>query len=318
MFCAPIVNTGKFIIGNIYTYLKTRGRGFWIITLFVLFLVVLCAYIIQKRYLGRAGRSILIGISCKSTDFHKRQIMRSVQIEPYKDYDITWKFILGKPPKLYEDAIEGENKIHNDLIILWDMEDTKENAKSVKPFVFFKYVEKNVSFHNYVAKMDEDTFMNIPEFWKRFFTPEIRASNRGVIGRILDMGGCTFPEGGFEAIAWDLMEAINRVYDPNKRDHVEEDKQIGRYFCNHSISIENFDMKYDAAFYYDPLVYDATKVCHSPLPDSVRIHNIKSEQDYLVVASCYSPGGYNQERVDYYKSVSWYKEPDFICSHPLG
>jgi len=188
-------------------------------------------------------KDMLIGVSAVAKDFARRDLIRKLQINTYNHTfpNVHWKFqILNPNNDTLREEIMHENRTHGDIVILEKFIDNKTNAISVKPYEFFKYVAQNLPGYRYVAKMDDDTFMNITGLYDLRFTEQVRNQNNTIIAvwHKWDQQRMQFPHGGFYAISWDLVLKLNELYDtvPMFFKDKFEDFQVGIFFRDANIT----------------------------------------------------------------------------------
>ena len=90
--------------------------------------------------------SMLIGVFISPENFQRRLLMRVHQISPFKNYNVTFRFVIGLPDSGIQEDIKYENETYGDIILLDQLVDRTESARFYKPFEFSQYVEKNLGF----------------------------------------------------------------------------------------------------------------------------------------------------------------------------
>jgi len=228
--------------------------------------------------------------------------MRNYQINPYKHYNITWRFFLSRPDEAYEDLIQSENKTHGDIVILRDIEDTRDNARQRKPFGFFRYVEEQLGKFKYVAKMDDDAFLNIPMFMEMYMTEEHLNQDKNIIARMIKQEvdhNCMEPIGWFYAVSWNLFLVLNDRLAHHHIDRQEEDFEVGLAICQSGVQYNYtlFDVAkaHDLQFVDKPVRNDYWHVAWN---QSLLVHQLKSEFNYVQTTQCCSMEGFNQTCID--------------------
>jgi hypothetical protein len=243
--------------------------------------------------------SLLIGIPSPATDFQRRHLMRAHQIKPFSHYNVTWRFFVGQPPIVYREFLKLENDTYGDIIFLEDFHEDRKNARAVKTFEFFDYVEKHMGMYKYVAKIDTDAFLNVKDFINDYFNETIQEMQYSMIAVQL-IRRFQWPQGGFLALSWKLMLLLNRFYNYVHRSHYAEDMQFGWYL-------------YDAAVEYDFIGLDKETSFDFKVPwgkndvpyNALRVHEMKTEQDYLIIANCFNGNGINTTHVDLMRKNNW-------------
>jgi hypothetical protein len=250
------------------------------------------------------SNQLLVGISIGPSEFQRRYLMRVHQIHPFKNFGVTFKFVMGAVDPSIEQDIQFENKTFGDIIILKNYTDSRLNARSTKPFVFFKHVEENMSPYKYVAKLDSDTFLNIHGLWDKYFTKTIQDYDFGLIALFIQkVGVFDWPQGAFEAVSWKAMLMTNRFYQYAPRSAEEEDIQISWFFYDAEIKIKQIEFTTSSS--YDFRLGSTWSWLSDVNPDALRIHELKTDQDYLNVARCFTPEGINMTHVYYMRSFNW-------------
>lgn len=259
-----------------------------------------------KVILKHPSNKLLIGISSQSSDFQRRQLVRTHQIKPYNNslYDITWKFVIFAPKPQYLEAIRNENETYGDIIALTAFNDSREASRRYKPFEWFKYVEKNIQTYKYVAKLDTDCFLNIPVFWDKYFNQTVQELDYAIIALFIEqLGKLVWPMGAFEAISWKTMLLLNRLYERVNFTDEAEDLQLGWY-------LHDAELIYTRVAFPSEVAYDFRIGCNpswiSDVPyNALRVHELKAEKDYINVANCFNASGVDRDKVDYMRSYNW-------------
>jgi hypothetical protein len=250
------------------------------------------------------ANTLLIGISTSVSDFNRRQLIRTHQINPYKKYNITFRFVLANPEPLWWDVINYENKTFNDLIVLGNINDTRDIANTIKQFEFFTYVEKNMGLFKFVAKLDSDCFVSITDFWKDFFNDTIQELDFAIIALFVrDIGKFSWPQGSFEVISWKVMLLLNRLYANVYRTRWDEDIQLAWYLFDAQLNYTQIDFTRDRAYDFNKGTHPY--FMHDVGYKAVRIHELKTDKTYLAVASCFNINGVNKTRIDELRSSGW-------------
>jgi hypothetical protein len=248
--------------------------------------------------------SMLIGVSIGPMQFQRRHLMRVHQIRPYKDIKVTFRFVMGSPDPIIWDDIRYENETYGDIIVLNNFTDSRELARKIKPFEFFKYVEENLGYYTYVAKLDSDCYLNMPGLWDNLFNTTVQELDFGLIALFIQkIGVFDWPQGGFEALSWKTMLMINRFYSYASRSTPDEDTQIAWYLYDSKInytqieinSTQAYDFRAGSTFSWNCDVYY----------EAIRVHELKTNQDYINVASCFTPNGVNTSHIDYMREYNW-------------
>jgi len=252
---------------------------------------------------------LLIGISSRGLDFQRRHLVRSHQINPHKSsqYGITWRFVLFTPEEEYLNAIKVENQTYGDIIILNAFNDSREASRTYKPFEWFKYVEKNMKQYKYVAKLDTDCFVNVPILWRDYFNQTVMQLDYSIVALFIEqVGPLVWPMGAFEALSWKTMLLINRFYENVNITDEAEDLQIGWYLNDAQINFTRVDIPSELGYDFRPGCNPSwfTDIKYN----AVRIHELKREEDYVMVANCFNSEGVDKKRVDMMRTLNWTRE----------
>jgi hypothetical protein len=249
--------------------------------------------------------TILIGINIRLSDFRRRHFIRTHQIAPYKSHNVTFRFFLTNPPPKYKKSIEYENNTYGDIIVLDNIPvDSREVAQTFKVYEFFHYVEKNMQVFKYVAKLDGDCFLNIPAYMDQFFNHTVQNLDYALISLYIDnMARFDYPMGAYEALSWKLMRFINRLYLYVPRTRWEEDLQLAWY-------ISDAEIAYNKLALPSTVAYDFRKGWNpswlSDVTDeAVRVHELKTISDYIMVGNCFDSEGVNKTKREFYREHNW-------------
>jgi uncharacterized protein YozE (UPF0346 family) len=252
------------------------------------------------------SNKLLIGVSSKSSDFQRRQLVRAHQIKPYNAslYDITWRFVIFTPKSQYLESIRQENNTYGDIIILTSFNDSREASRTFKPLEWFKYIEQNMPMYKYVAKLDTDCFLNIPAFWKGYFNETVQELDYAIIALFIEqVGRFIWPMGAFEAITWKTMLVFNRIYERVNITDPSEDLQLGWYLSDAELNFTKLSFPTELAYDFRP---GCNPSWNSDISyDALRIHELKSEGDYVNVANCFNAFGVDKDMVDFRRLSNW-------------
>ncbi|KAJ3199984.1 hypothetical protein HK099_002863 [Clydaea vesicula] len=148
----------------------------------------------------------LFGIFSTPSKFHRRNLIRSTYLQLVDDTNIDYKFVVGRPNNREElELLQFENKKFNDLMIL----DIEENMNDGKTFHYFQtvYYKFKQNKYKFVMKVDDDTFLHLPNFEKKFSTLPTTGLYFGRYwGSVKHRNG--FMTGMGYALSWDLVEHI--------------------------------------------------------------------------------------------------------------
>ena len=241
---------------------------------------------------------LIIFITMASFEVQRRMLIRVHQINLYRDYNISFKFVIGSPPPAYRQTVVFENKTYGDMIFLENVPDTRDMSRTIKIFELFKLIEDNYPVYKYIGKMDGDCFLNIPGFLQEFFTEEIQNYELALIaGMVRGLGKYDWAQGGLEIYSYKLMLIINRLYESVHRTVYEEDFQIGWYLGDAEVNYTVVEIPDNRAFDF--------RGHHNIFNDTIRPHDLKIESDYLNVASCFNKDGVNYTQVEKMRESNW-------------
>jgi hypothetical protein len=235
-------------------------------------------------------KKMLIGIPTGAYDFQRRALVRSYQIDPYKDkYDITFKFILGNPPLEYMPGLEYENKTYGDILILWDIPDDRQTGRTLKSPEFYKYVEKHMPEYKYIGRMDTDCYAELDRFWAKYFNETVQelefAYVAAYIRTIVPQWEAGFlndwPHGAFYVISWKMMLMFNRFWNLVPREIEYDDQMMGRY--NYDTGLNCTDVKFETE---ETVEFSGNLNFNKKV---IRVHELKYEMDYIRVALALAP-----------------------------
>jgi hypothetical protein len=246
-------------------------------------------------------KKMLIVILTSSDNFQRRQILRAHQIHPYKVYtNITWRFVLGSPPPAYRTALKYENDTYGDLIFLENVPDTRDIARSIKLLEFYKYVEESLPVYKYVGKLDTDSFVNIAGLMKNYFNETVDNLDLASIGAVVRLGKLSWPQGGFFMFTYKLMIFVNRMYSLVPRTVYEEDFQIGWYLNDAGVNYTFVELP------SGQVAFDWNDHFRDIFNDTIRIHELKKETDYMNIANCFDASGVNNTQVLKMRESDWH------------
>jgi hypothetical protein len=237
------------------------------------------------------SKEILIGIPTGIYDFQRRQIVRAYQINPYKNkYNITFKFILGKPPLEAMQGIEYENKTYGDILILWDIPDNRQTGRTFKSPEFYKYAEKYMSEYRYVGRIDSDCFVALDKFMAKYYNETVQQLEFSYVATYVrtmipdwDFVKLNdWPHGSFYIMSFKMMQMFNRFWNLVPREIEYDDQMMGRYNYDSGLNCTDVKLEKDETVeFYGKLDFNTRRV--------VRVHELKREEDYIYVALALTP-----------------------------
>jgi hypothetical protein len=217
--------------------------------------------------------NVLIGILSTGSSFTQRHLIRTSQIRPFNgsSFDITWKFVIVNPPFTYRKMIALEHETWGDVIVLSGP--FPINSISLE---FYKSIEREMSTFEYVAFMNSDTFLNVPNFLNEYLKDENRHLDLKIISR-----------SSFKVISWSLMLKLNRLYESSPNNDLEEDSLLE----HHNISYTRREITRNRLWTYKNSVID-----FQSLSDVILINQLKDDDDkvsYLTIGGCFDSQGAN-------------------------
>jgi hypothetical protein len=260
-----------------------------------------------KVELKSENNLMLIGILVPPLDFQRRALMRTHQIRPFRNYSISFKFFMGESTPALQEALEFENQTYGDLIILKGIKDNLLRNESRKVFEFFKYVEHNMDVYKYIAKLDTDCYLNVAGLWDYHFNKEVQDLEFGIISRFRqNFAPFDFPQGGFVALSWKSLLMLNKLYEfVPLSTKFNEDAQLAWYFHDAEIKLTQIELTHKQAYDFRPDVilsnWKSTDVSY----EAIQLHILKTDHDYLNVASCFSSRGINVSQVNHMREINW-------------
>jgi hypothetical protein len=239
---------------------------------------------IESQY----SKLLLIHIPIGVSDFQRRAIIRAYQINSYEEkYDITYRFMLGKPDAMYLDALKFENDTHGDLIVFNDFEDNREAARTTKSPHFYKYLESQMAIYRFVGRLDSDCFINFDRFWPKYFNHTIQIIDDFALvaawcGQIMNfpLDPNDWPQGSFYIFSWKMLLMFNKFYENVPRELIYDDELIGRYIYDSNMNFTNVIINPKEV--YEGIDVNVWK--KRPDLEAVRVHELKTDEQYITVA----------------------------------
>ena len=115
----------------------------------------------------------MIFIPINAMSIGRRAIIRNTWQAMYHRNFLTFRFFVGRVEPRYQRFIEYENTQHGDIISLPWIDDIPTVVNSIKPAECFEYIYNNNMYHTFVSKLDDDAFLNVPEFWRDYLGPRL-------------------------------------------------------------------------------------------------------------------------------------------------
>lgn len=238
----------------------------------------------------------LLAIFVAPSKISRRAIIRSTWATRYQNPSYEYRFILGNySTSPWAPAIAAENATYGDI---WALEDfTNENhetANKIKNMEFFKYMTRHqgtrVRRYDYVSKVDDDNWFNIPAFYDTFIAPRLPggekydASALTMIGRPMVWSQpYAYASGRIYTVSWPLLEFLTEKYAAKPTPDKTEDELIGQYLYENKTEHEfvpvELEQAWDIGLEY--LVNNETML----------IHGIKDDERLLEVSTMFDGEG---------------------------
>lgn len=233
----------------------------------------------------------------------RRNIIRATWQTLYANPAFSTRFVIAKPPPLWQPVIKHENDTYGDLIALESLEERAEIANTIKTVEFLKHLVAGgaETSWKFVSKIDDDSFLSAEQFHHEFLLPRMGqqpAENNGtLIGRRLDRSDRSFstPGGQFYTLSWDLVELVTKTHTQNPISDLPEDVLIGRLLYEAGAKFEFVELDDSRAFDVSDNLHRLSKERKDLGPiDSAAInpHKMKDDETYLRVAGLFGKDGF--------------------------
>jgi hypothetical protein len=262
----------------------------------------------NKLYEDQNVANILIGIVISAGDFQRRQFIRTLQIKPYNDYKIHFKFVLGNPTLLHQRSVKYENDTYGDIIVLEHIGDTRATGRTLKSYEFYRYVEKNLPQYTHIGRMDSDCFLNVADFWDLYMNETVLKSDTTIIAAYVDsyfkgkLGKFDWPQGSFYTMTRDLMLIINKFHELVPKMVVEEDCQLAWYLFDAEIDYTKVQLDTSRNYDFNGGLPGWT---HNVYNNTIKVHELKTDEEYLAVANCFDEKGVNTTMINLMRDANW-------------
>ncbi|XP_068218480.1 uncharacterized protein [Palaemon carinicauda] len=123
-------------------------------------------YIIENPALCHGNTRVFVFINSRSSETHARSVIRHTYLHHLVLHkNVSYAFLISKP-KDNKDLMTliRENEIHGDLILIAN-EESYTNL-TLKTGHILHWSRKNCPSTTYIAKVDDDVYVNVPEFLK--------------------------------------------------------------------------------------------------------------------------------------------------------
>ena len=211
------------------------------------------------------GPRWLLAIFTAPTSSSRRSILRSTWLGRYPNSAYEYRFIVGNYSSRSESevaAINAENATYGDM---WAIEDyTNENAETandIKNLEFFKYLAKyqgeRVRQYDFVSKVDDDNWINLPQYHETFMAPRLPGGNKHsnnetvmtIIGRPMRWGSpFSYASGRMYTLSWGIVEYLAKKYTEKPDIEQHEDVAVEWYLWEDNVQHEFVPVEIEQAW----------------------------------------------------------------------
>jgi Galactosyltransferase len=231
-------------------------------------------------------------------DIQRRALIRSTWQTLYNDTNYTFRFVLGKAEAEYASAIDEEQLEHGDLILMPSLEEQPHTANTIKPLEFLLHVTRSGEYYDFVSTVDDDSFLNIPDFTKEYLAPRFRRTvlepcliGRPLIARSQATGQkFKYPDAQFVTLSWDLVEVVARQYSLAPIQDAGEEV-LGRLLDRSKEAYSFVSLSNRQVFNYDPRRDDPHAWSHRVCKDAINPGGMKFDRAFLDVAKLFDKDG---------------------------
>lgn len=260
-------------------------------------------------------------VICSAWDVKRRMLIRYTWMKMFKDVPMDQRFVISNPGPQWTDIIQQENRTFGDMIVLDHLHEDDFTANTVKTIEFYRWlVEKSPRKYEFVSKMDTDLFVNARAMWERKILPRLERTptpdspdpvltanvNHTVIGQFYFDGyhHTSFPHGAIYTVTWDIVELLPKLQDEF---HIIAGEDVtmawllmkGKQKVTMAVLSESekfeFDTKDMRPGERTPWARKGTDITSSWHAlyggDVLAIHQLKSDDDFLMVAECFDERG---------------------------
>ncbi len=213
----------------------------------------------------------------------------------YQNPAFDTRFFVSNPGDLWRPLIQHENATYGDLIVLSDLEESKYVATHIKPLEFHKHIANSGLSWDYLAKLDDDSFLDAGTFYREFLLPDFQKAeqsqtpSRMMVARRLKRPTYPAPGGQFYSISWELVDLISRLYTESDIEGETEDVLVGRLLFEANEPFDWVELN-------DTRAFDIVEDLHQVGKMAINPHKMKDDETYLKVAQMYDSDGYRGER----------------------
>ena len=237
----------------------------------------------------------------------RRNIIRATWQTLYPNPAFDTRFLIAKPSPLWQSLISHENDTYGDLIVLEELEESREVANTIKIVEFLKRLVAESKAPGaappwkFVSKIDDDSFLSAECFYQEFLLPRIHQRHPDVDGTLIarrlirtDRNFST-PGGQFYTLSWDLARLVAETHARNPIVDLPEDVLIGRL-------LYEAEAKFDFVELDDSQAFDVTDDLKrlgkanedlGPIDGAaINPHKMKDDETYLRVAGLFGKDGF--------------------------
>jgi hypothetical protein len=265
-------------------------------------------------------RRWLIATPMAAKSVTRRMIVRNTWQRLYRENTpFISRFVVSRVDDIWKPYLRAENDTYGDIIELPHLEENGHIANSIKTVEFFNYLRTTQPDRwDLVTKIDDDSFVDARVFWKTWLQPALAAgkNKETTWGRTLYLRDSDIPYTGgqFYTYTYDLVKRVAELYTKNRIEDFDEDALPSRLMreggFKHGVNWTQIDLPSAIAFDYNgenqldekldcPWAKpdaDLNGWAHSVGPGSLNPHKMKTDVEYLKVASCWDGDGYMKKR----------------------
>lgn len=240
----------------------------------------------------------------------RRNIIRATWQTFYPNPAFDTRFVLAKPPPLWQSLIKHENDTYGDLIILEHLNETNETATTIKTVEFLKHLIASSNANGvepswkFVSKIDDDSFLSAEQFYQEFLLPRLNLKQRRpakvtgtLIARPLVRSdrNFTLPGGQFYTLSWDLVHIVAKTHHKNPITDVLEDPLIGGLLYEAGARFDFVELNDCRAFDVTENLIRLSQEKEDLGPincAAINPHKMKTDEIYLRVAQLFGKVGF--------------------------
>jgi len=158
-------------------------------------------------------------------------------------------------------------------------------------------------YHTFVSKLDDDAFLNVPEFWHRYLAPRLQTPGGSYfIARNATQSTQTVPylvpDGGFYTLTWDLVQLLAEEYPRHPRlEDMEPGRHAGFLLSQAGAEFEFVELENEIAFDYDAREINPGAWSHRVTEGAMNPQKMETDVEYLEVASYFDEEGLNMDMI---------------------